>query len=121
MSATTTLGFPYPTPGDKLEQGDDIIKALAQYLNDKVGLVKSGQDSITPSAANTTTSKVIVFPVAFPAGAPLPAVVVTPNGTVAAPGTLSMWVSAVALDRFTVNVQRTSVVAVPFQWMASSQ
>lgn len=112
-SATAKYAIPYPTAGDALANGDDTIKALAERVDILMG--EAGSDSITPSAANTTTTKRINFSRTYPT---IPTVVAGVGSTTVAPGTLSLWVAAIDTSGFTVLVQRTSTTAVPFMWVA---
>jgi H-type lectin domain. len=65
---TTAKGLPYPEPGDPVADGDDAIKALAEAVDDKAGMV-SGSVNVTATAAATATAAV-VFPVGAFTAAP---------------------------------------------------
>lgn len=72
--ATTSKGFPYPLGTDRVMDGDDAIKALAQKVDGSVGLLASGVVTVTLSnAAQAFTA------VTFPSGRfqSAPAVVAT--------------------------------------------
>jgi hypothetical protein len=113
MAGTTTKhALPYPTGGDQVNAGDNKIQELAERVDVVVG--EAGTDSITPSAANTTTSKRINYSRTYPS---VPVPFVTVGNTTQAPGTLSIWTGSADASGFTVFVQRTGTTAVPFNWM----
>ena len=70
----TTAGYklPYPVGTDRLMDGDDQIRKLAQAVEN---LVQTGTATINVTAANTPVSLAVTFPVAFQA---TPVVTVTP-------------------------------------------
>jgi hypothetical protein len=65
MPSNTSLGFPYPLGSDRLMDGDDAIKALADFLNARTGVTAQGQFT---SAASGTAGAVVTTAVTFPAG-----------------------------------------------------
>jgi hypothetical protein len=81
----------------------------------KVPYAQGGTESITPSAANTPTSKVLTFPEPFSAA---PNVTVTPNSAV--PGTVvTGWaVTGISTTQCTLWVTRTNTTATILQWIA---
>ena len=77
---TTPKGYPYPEPNDPVGQGDDVIKALAQAVDDKVGASAAGTATISLAAASAGS-----VAVTFPAGrfSAAPAVTASANNTAA--------------------------------------
>ena len=63
MPANTPLGFPYPVGTDRVTDGDDSIRALAEAVEAKIGVWRSGTVVVdTPSTSPGTLA------VTFPAG-----------------------------------------------------
>ena len=62
MSSQTALGYPYPVGTDRVMDGDDAIKALAQAVNDKTGVSAAGTFP-AGSLATGVASVAITFPV----------------------------------------------------------
>lgn len=115
--ANTPKGFPYPLGTDRVMDGDDAIHSLATFTDTRVGLHQCGNLPITPSAANTTTTVAVTFPVAFPA-ASVPNVVLGVHATTIAPGAASWWTTNITNTGFQANVQRSSTTTLPVQWLA---
>jgi hypothetical protein len=63
MGSTTTQGYPYPLGTDRVMDGDDAIKALAEKADANAGATASGRASA--STTNTPSGTVVVT---FPAG-----------------------------------------------------
>lgn len=61
--ATTAKGFPYPLGTDRVMDGDDAIKALAQKIDTALGLMASGTTSVVLSNQSQSSTTVT-----FPAG-----------------------------------------------------
>jgi len=61
--ATTAKGFPYPVGTDRVMDGDDAIKALAEKVDTAVGVAAAGSfTSSVPTALNTPVSTAVTFP-----------------------------------------------------------
>lgn len=60
---TTGQGYPYPAGTDRLVDGDNVIAALAQAVNDKLGACAAGTASVPITAVETATSVAVTFPV----------------------------------------------------------
>lgn len=87
----TAKGLPYPSASDPVANGDDAIKALAEAVDDKAGMV-SGSVNVT-ATASASGVQAVVFPVgAFTAP---PKVVVTVTAAIS--GSVSTWY-AIALN-----------------------
>jgi hypothetical protein len=69
MAGSTTNGFPYPSGTDKVRDGDDLIKMLAEAIEAK--LMPTGWTALTLSAGYVART-----------GHHVPAYRVFPNGTV---------------------------------------
>lgn len=61
--ATTALGFPYPLGTDRVMDGDDAIRALAEAVDSKLGVTAAGAGVIVGTGA--ATAQVVVT---LPAG-----------------------------------------------------
>jgi hypothetical protein len=73
-AVTAGKGLPYPLGTDRLMDGDDAIRKLAQSVDN---MVQGGTISIPITATNTPVMVSIVFPVAYVGGA-LPNVTCSP-------------------------------------------
>jgi len=63
MPAATAKGFPYPLGTDRLADGDDAIKALAEKVDTAIGVCAAGTATTgVPSALNTPVSAAVTFP-----------------------------------------------------------
>lgn len=63
MPATTSKGYPYPLGTDRVMDGDDAIKNLAQFADTNVGIHASGIATLpAPSALNTPVSLAVTLP-----------------------------------------------------------
>ena len=76
----------------------------------------SGTDSITPSAANTPTSKTISFPAGFFTAAPN--VMLTLSTSVPGTGATGIAATNVTATGFTAWITRTNTTTTSFFWMA---
>lgn len=81
----------------------------------RVPLIQWGTASITPSAANTPTSKVVTFSGAFPGS---PAVILTPQTSVPGTTVLGAGTSDRSASGVTVWVARTNTTATVVHWVA---
>jgi hypothetical protein len=63
MPANTSNGYPYPLGTDRVMDGDDSIKALAEAADDKAGISAGGKAACpAPPALNTATNVSVTFP-----------------------------------------------------------
>lgn len=62
MPSTTTKGYPYPVGTDRVMDGDDSIKSLAEAVDTKLGVGAAGVVTINVSAS-TPASGAVTFPV----------------------------------------------------------
>lgn len=81
----------------------------------RVPLVQWGTVSITPSAGNTPTSKVVTFGTEFPGN---PAVILTPQTSVPGTTVLGVGISDRSAADVTVWVTRTNTTATVVHWLA---
>lgn len=79
-SQTATYRLPYPTGGDRVMDGDDAIKALAQRVET---VWQFYYTEVTILAGNTFISKGLVWPTAFTAAPTVVASVATKGATTA--------------------------------------
>jgi hypothetical protein len=115
--AQTPRGYPYPLGTDRVMDGDDAIKALAQAVNDRLGAIAAGQLTVTPVSADTA----INTPVNFPAGrfSVAPLVFVVSNATAQQPGTIiRCWSGSVTPAGCNIGLSRSAVVATLLYWLA---
>ncbi len=117
MTANTAkFGLPYLTPADVARDIDNASQALAERVDYCLG--ETGENSITPAAANTKTTKVIAFSRTYKTP---PRVVVGEGGDNASfshgPGVVALWVDDVSTTDFTVACQRTNTTAIPFTYI----
>jgi hypothetical protein len=69
--ASTARGYPYPVGTDRVMDGDDAIKALAQAVNDKLGgPTVTGEVPIAIVASGGSASTAVTFPAGRFATAP---------------------------------------------------
>lgn len=117
MDLTDFAGVPFLTEADLLQSVDDWSEQLAERLDYLFG--ESGDNTITPSAASTKTTKVIPFGRTY---ATPPRVVHSMGrdamgGTIGA-GAVSLWVDDVTTTDFTIAIHATSTVTREFTWIA---
>lgn len=119
MAGQTARGYPYPDPGDPIRDGADAIKALAEAVGAKLGVMKTGEGTVPISSANTMGSVLIVFPLgSFIAP---PAIALTLYGNSFPAGNVTLWISgnSVTSSSFTANAIRGSGSAnINFYWVA---
>lgn len=121
MSSTTTLGFPFAQSADRVADMATAQQTLAQFVDDNVGLVKSGISSVNVVAINTDAALAVVFATAFPAAGPVPTVIAGFQN-IANPGNVSpVTVSGITRAGFTLNVRRSvGTGATSVGWIASA-
>lgn len=120
MSTTTTLGFPYPQSTDKVADLATLVQSLAQFVDDNVGLAKSGDASSGTLVAATPKTVAVSFATAFPAAGPSPKVVASPKGTNAT--LFSVQVLNVTKSGFDLNFRReTGTASFDASWIAHAQ
>lgn len=103
---TAFMAIPKPQSGDPFSDGDDIMRAIADRVDYLLG--ETIDDSITPSAANTKTTKVIAFGRTYKTP---PRCVVSFGGDNAvisiAPGGATVWIDDVSTTQVTIALQST--------------
>jgi hypothetical protein len=73
MPGNTTYGYPYPVGTDRVADGDDAIKALADAVQAKLGVIKSGQVATAGTVtAGTNYDLTLTWATQFPADSPGP-------------------------------------------------
>lgn len=63
--ASTPKGYPYPVGTDRVADGDDAIKSLAEFVDVRLGLAASG---FFTSAAAASSGAVVATAITFPVG-----------------------------------------------------
>lgn len=105
-SATSRFSIPKPSGTDPVADGDDTMRAMADRIDYCLG--ETIDDSITPSAANTKTTKVVNFGRTYKSP---PRCLVSFGGDNAvisiAPGGATVWVDDVSTTTVTIALQST--------------
>lgn len=113
MPATTSgYKLPYPLGTDRLMDGDDQIRKLAQSVEN---MVQTGTVNITPSAVDTTTTVTVTFPVAFSAA---PLVFCNFNSPPGSGYTLLVWSSSPTTTNVAINIRKGTTTASNVNWVA---
>lgn len=117
MGGTTAQdAIPYMTATDALAGLDEFTLSLATRLQALENMRQGGEASITPSAANTATTKRITFPESIPGGG-TPKVVVCLAENAGA-GAVTLWVTGIDATGFTLGINSTNTTARAVKWMA---
>jgi hypothetical protein len=61
MSGATAKGYPYPTGGDAVTDGDDAIKALAEKVDTQLGTIARGAVTF-PGLSTSIQTMAVTFP-----------------------------------------------------------
>jgi hypothetical protein len=113
MPATTPgRNLPYPVGTDRVTDGDDAIRRLAQSVEN---MVQSGTASLASSTGGATNTIAITFPTAFTAN---PQCQATPNTAITSPQTLFWWVQSISGTGFTIAYVPSSAGGRGFHWQA---
>lgn len=118
MSANTTRGWPYPVGTDRVADGDDAIRALAEKADARVGYGACGGSVVLPiTAVNTTATVAVTFPVGmFPSN---PVVQLTNNVAGAPQQVTPPSVGSLNAAGMSIFGQRTAgSAAYTVQWLA---
>lgn len=120
MTATTTPnGFTYPTGGDAVGTLDTTVQSLAEQIDDRCGLTKSGVVSSPGTVvANTNYDVAVTFTTPFPASGPVPYIAFASVGV--APDLI--WppqITASSRTGFTIRFRRSAgTQQMSAQWIA---
>src|SRR5215510_9360816 len=115
-SQTAGYRLPYPLGTDRLMDGDDQIRKLAQSVEN---MVQTGLWSSPALVANTPVTATITFPVAFNAA---PAVFLTLQSGVALPqAQFEYWINTTNPANFIVGIQSAVAGARNLRWLAIGQ
>lgn len=109
--ATNAAGFPYPLGTDRVMDGDDAIKALA----DKVSWFQTGTVAL---AGDATANRIVpvTFPVQFPR-API-VFLIALTGLTAATQNQHVSPSSITPTGFSANGVRNNTTTITVQWVA---
>lgn len=119
MPSATAKGFPYPVGvSDALADTDLFIKALADFLEARVGVFQSGSATSASLAAGAGGDVVVNFGTAFNAA---PNVVVSARMNGSDSALFPVMVKTKAANTFTARVKNGSgaATAVTFDWIAN--
>jgi hypothetical protein len=115
--ATNSKGYPYPVGTDRVMDGDDAIKALADAVAARLGNIAVGKLSITPPGNDTAGSQAVTFP----AGrfSSVPWIVAIPDASAQQAGVIiRCWITVPTTTGCTVNVSRSNGAATQVGWLA---
>lgn len=116
MGGTTSDSIPYMTPTDPLSGLDEHSIQLATRLQALEDMKQGGATNITPSAANTPTTKRVDFPEAVTVSG-TPKVVVC-LGESAGPAQVALWVTAIDSTGFTLGINATTTATRAVKWLS---
>lgn len=118
MPSTSPHGFRYPLDTDPANDGAEAVRNLANDVDDRIGAIAAGADSVALVAANNGT-KAITFPAGRFASAPR--VVAVATGTSA----YVMGVNSITTAGCNVTVRQindvTATTSIAFHWIAVDQ
>jgi hypothetical protein len=116
----TTLGYPYPNPSDPVADAAAAIQALAQDVDDELGMMKCGRSTINAvNVATDYTAGVTFAGTAFP-GIPKVTACLTNKANPA--NYEPVTISALTSTGFTINVRRSAGTAsMDVDWIAVYQ
>jgi len=111
---STTAGYklPYPLGTDRVMDGDDQIRKLAQSVEN---MVQNGVVNITPSAVDTTTTAAVTFPVPYSAA---PNVFVNFNSPPGSGYSMMAWAGSPTTSGFTMSLRKGTTTASNVFWLA---
>lgn len=118
MPANTGHGYPYPVGTDRVMDGDDSIKNLAEKVDQQLGVSACGVATVPITAGGV----VATIAVSFPAGrfTAAPAVVTTINTGV--PDTFHANAISITTTGFTIQgIRATGNSPFPVSWIAMQQ
>lgn len=117
MPSTTTLGYPYPDPTDAIAACAAKVQELAQKVDDELGLIKHGTESINAVNVNTDYSAVVAFTgTAFPG---VPTITANISNRVNPAVYEPVLISGKSATGFTIYVRRSGgSAAVDVDWQA---
>lgn len=121
MSGNTPKGYPYPTGGDPMSQGDNILNQLATAVDQRLGAMAAGSVVFTRFATTNPDSVTVTYPVGrFAAGASVPLPQATANTT--GPSSARVGCAAPTANGFTLNAWRESGTGnLTVYWAAQQQ
>lgn len=99
----TPKGYPYPNGDDRVSNGDNVIKALAEKIDATVPSGAAGVANMPAAAAGVVSTLVVNFPAGRFTTAP--SVVMTPINNYGA-NPVSWYVTATTAASFTANLLR---------------
>lgn len=108
---TTAKALPYPLGTDRLMDGDDSIRKLAQSVDN---MTQGGQARLNIVTGGTAVSVAITFPTAY---ASPPTLAATPIAGTAATN-IAVSVTSITATGFTLSGVRASAGAQDVQWIA---
>lgn len=123
MSGTTTPNaFPYPVGSDNVDDYPALGQLLAEAIDDKIGLQKSGTQASGTMVAATVKSVAVAFTTAFPAAGPVPDVVCNLAGNQGTLG-INANVTASGITRSGFNLlfyRQTATGSLDADWIATN-
>lgn len=117
MSAQTTLGYDYPQGTDPLSGIAATVQALAQKVDDELGLIKRGTETINAVNVNTDYNAVVTFTgTPFPG---VPTITATITNKINPASYEPVVINAKSATQFTIYVRRSAGSAsIEVDWQA---
>lgn len=113
-SQTSPKNLPYPLGTDRVMDGDDMIRKLAQSVDN---MVQGGQISPNIVTGGTAVQTTVTFPVAYAAGS-TPFVAATPVASNASTN-IAVSVTSIGATSMVVSCVRASSGTQSVQWVAA--
>lgn len=112
----TSHGYPYPLGTDRVADGDEAIRDLAQAIDTKLGVVAGGTVTIPIVAAGTNYNVVVTYP----AGrfVDVPSVFVTPQSVTPTAVRASVRDATLATGMTVVGTRDSGTATFPVMWVA---
>jgi hypothetical protein len=122
--ATTPKGYPYPVGTDRVADGDNAIRALAEAVESLLGVAATGSGAITTTGSNPSNgSLAVTFPVGrFTAAGIVPRVFLCQMSAFVGGtgGYAAVYPSGISTSGFTANCRRADVQTTSFVYLATT-
>lgn len=114
MPANTPKGYTYPVGTDRVMDGDNSIRTLAEQVDTNLGRAAGGLVTITPSGAGAATPVAVTFP----AGRFTVAPYMVSNMSAGSNTDRQTGVTGVTTTGATITLTSATAAAVPVYWLA---
>jgi hypothetical protein len=112
--ANTAKGYPYPVGTDRVMDGDNVIRSLAEAVDTKLGCAAGGLVTITPSSAGAATAVAVTFPAGRFTVAPW----MVSNMSAGSNTDRQTGVTGVTTTGATITLTSATAAGVPIYWIA---